>query len=285
MSASKPTIRELIHSRSEAMTPSDQKISRALLANYPVAGLATVAELSAAARVSAPSVVRFVKRLGLAGHAELQSRIQAEIEGRLEAGSEPRPVAATEHLPTYAARHARFVANDIDETLRRLQPQELDGAVALLADQRLRIRVVGDAANAHHVAAFHRHLFALRPDCELLESDPLSRTDALMRIGKRDVIVAFDVRTATDTTEAFCRLASERGAQLIVVTDRLGGALSELARFVFVAEAGISSMLPVMCLSELLLLGARRDIGEPATDRLRQFEAQGALALGAGGGE
>ena len=272
------TVRQLIHDHGPAMTPSDQKIARALLANYPLAGLATVAELSDAAKVSPPSVVRFVKRLGLSGHAAFQQRIQAEIEGTLteRASLQPaRSVAA--HLPEYATRYADALTHEIDATLQRVQPIELAGAVRLLADSRLRVLVLGDACNAHFVTAFHRRLFAMRPGCQSLDPDPLLRTDALMHVSKNDVIVAFDHGHAAETTEAFCRLARERGAQLILFTDVADSALSALARYVFATAAGTSSMVPTACLSEIVLLGAQTAIGKPAADRLRHLEAQGAI--------
>ncbi len=278
MTQPQKTVRELIHDHGPSMTPSDQKIARALLANYPVAGLGTVAELSEAANVSAPSVVRFVKRLGLTGHSQFQQRIQAEIEGSLVARAHARPVrSAAAHLPEYAAQYAGAMACGIDDTLERVQPAELAGAVRLLSDLRLRVLVLGDASNAHFVTAFHRRLFAMRPNCQSLDPDPLTRTDALMSVNKNDVVVAFDHDPAAETTEAFCRLAAERGAQLIVFSNAPDSASAALARYVFLSAGGTGSMVPTACLSEIVLLGTRIAIGKPAKDRLQQLEAQGAI--------
>ena len=55
------------------LSPSERKVARALLADYPVAGLETVAALAGSAGVSPPTVVRFVARLGFSGHGPIQA--------------------------------------------------------------------------------------------------------------------------------------------------------------------------------------------------------------------
>ncbi|MFB7758506.1 MurR/RpiR family transcriptional regulator, partial [Streptomyces sp. NPDC056121] len=49
------------------LSPAERKVARVLLANYPSAGFETVAVLAERAGVSAPTVIRFVGRLGYRG--------------------------------------------------------------------------------------------------------------------------------------------------------------------------------------------------------------------------
>ena len=46
------------------LSASERKVGRALLAAYPIAGLETVGQLATRAKVSGPTVMRFVSRLG-----------------------------------------------------------------------------------------------------------------------------------------------------------------------------------------------------------------------------
>ena len=72
-------IRDRLTDGSVQLTPSDLKVARALLADYPAAGLNTVAHLAAIAGVSGPTVVRFVSRLGFDGFSSFQRALLGEV--------------------------------------------------------------------------------------------------------------------------------------------------------------------------------------------------------------
>ena len=55
-----------------------------LLSNYPFAGLETVAQFAARAGVSAPSILRFIARLGFSAYADFQRRLKEELEAQLQ---------------------------------------------------------------------------------------------------------------------------------------------------------------------------------------------------------
>ena len=48
------------------LTASERKIANAILADYPFTGLQTIQELAERTGVSAPSITRFVSKVGLA---------------------------------------------------------------------------------------------------------------------------------------------------------------------------------------------------------------------------
>ena len=72
-------IRDRLTDGSVTLTRSDLKVARALLSNYPAAGLNTVAHLAQVAGVSGPTVVRFVARLGFEGYPDFQQALLAEV--------------------------------------------------------------------------------------------------------------------------------------------------------------------------------------------------------------
>eukprot|EP01036_Dinobryon_divergens_P012424 gene12424-16736_t len=63
-----------------SLTPTERRAAHVLLSNYPFAGLETVAQFAARAGVSAPSVLRFVARLGFGAYADFQKRLKDELE-------------------------------------------------------------------------------------------------------------------------------------------------------------------------------------------------------------
>lgn len=65
-------VSEQVRRALDSLSAGERKVGRALLANYPIAGLETVAELARRASVSSPTVIRFVGRLGFTGYPDFQ---------------------------------------------------------------------------------------------------------------------------------------------------------------------------------------------------------------------
>lgn len=55
------------------LSPAERKIARAMLADYPGAGLGSVQMLADRAGVSLPSVVRFARRMGYGGFVDFSA--------------------------------------------------------------------------------------------------------------------------------------------------------------------------------------------------------------------
>ena len=107
-----------------SLTAGERKVARALLADYPRAGLGSAADLAGAAGVSAPTVVRFARSLGFAGYSDLSVALVGELGERT---SSP----ATK----FAARRSsgdvlRTVIGQI-EKLGDIPAAEIDAAVGL----------------------------------------------------------------------------------------------------------------------------------------------------------
>src|SRR6202007_2690510 len=73
------TVADLARQQMDRLRPSERKVARTLLADYPSAGLNTVAELAQRAAVSAPTVVRCAQALGFDGFPALQAALRAEL--------------------------------------------------------------------------------------------------------------------------------------------------------------------------------------------------------------
>ena len=69
------TVAERLQLLRDELTPAERRVVRALMADYPVAGLGPVAKLAAAAGVSAPTVVRLVTKLSFEGYADFQQSL------------------------------------------------------------------------------------------------------------------------------------------------------------------------------------------------------------------
>ena len=129
-----------------------------------------------------------------------------------------------------------------------------------------------------HAAAYylHFHLHQLRPRVTLLETGIQFPADALVDLGRRDVVVVFDYRRYHAATHAFATAAAANGASIVLFTD---GWLSPVAR---VADAvlpiGIESASPcdsltaVIAMIDALLAGLVRELGPSVPERMKQIE-------------
>lgn len=272
--ARQTTTIDLIKASWASMTATDRKVGRVLLSHYPVAGLQTLAELSEQAHISAPSVIRCVKKLGFDGYTEYQKAVHAEIGEMLAEQAPMESVPDNWHLPERVRRQYAELGRAVERTFSLLQEGELVGAARLLANHSQRVSVVGGIVSASLAEVLHRRLMTMRPNCELLSSDPLKRSERLIDMSKRDVIVVFDVAPYDSDLAAFARLANERGAQVVVFTDTDLSSITGIARFVFVSAAGAQGFaenISAVCLIEVLLAEIQRVIGEPADERLRKL--------------
>ncbi|HET8726868.1 MAG TPA: RpiR family transcriptional regulator, partial [Alphaproteobacteria bacterium] len=84
MSNDSITIAEQIRKRLHQFTNTERKAAHVLLATYPLAGLEPVAEFAVRAGVSAPTILRFVARLGIGSYPEFQRLLRDELEARLK---------------------------------------------------------------------------------------------------------------------------------------------------------------------------------------------------------
>ncbi len=249
-----------------SLTAGERKVARALLADYPRAGLGSAADLAGAAGVSAPTVVRFARSLGFAGYSDLSVALVGELGERT---SSP----ATK----FAARRSsgdvlRTVIGQI-EKLGDIPAAEIDAAVGLLADPKARIACFGGRFSGYLAGYLGLHLEQMRPGVRTLTTVSASeQIDA----GRRDVFVVYDFRRYQTSTIAHAERLAETGARIICITDPW---LSPIARFSTVvlptsieSSSPFDTAAPGFVLTELLIGAVLERIGEPALDRMQRWD-------------
>ncbi len=140
-----PTVRDrLLHGGLE-LTKSEVKVARELLANYPAAGLSTISRLAGLAGVSDPTVLRFASRLGYDGFGNLQEALLAEVEAQMRSpltlGTGPAH-ASNRPANVYESFFAATAAN-LEAARKETPPEDLDAAVALIANPKVRVLCLG----------------------------------------------------------------------------------------------------------------------------------------------
>jgi DNA-binding MurR/RpiR family transcriptional regulator len=270
------SVASLVRGALENFSPSERKVARTFLANYPVAGLETVAELAARSNVSPPTVVRFVSRLGFSGHSAFQKALMREVhENRgspLQQYDKARSVGSDEFLGHMSHGFTTQMAGSFDE----LPQTEFDTAIGLLCDDRKRIHLVGGRFS--HVLAEYLalHLELLRKDVSQIPNDESSRLSIVASSSKSDVLVAFDYRRYDPDTVRFVQLMSARSSTVILMTDAWLSPAADVSTVVLPtrveAPSPFDSLVSSMAVVESLVAAVTDRYGEQGRRRLETIE-------------
>ena len=265
-------VAELISDRIDAMPAGERRAAQALIANYPVIGLKTVAEFSQAAGVSSPTILRFVARLGFQNYPEFQAALQDELAAQLQSPASRAGLSQPSRKGRTPATVEATLEN-IRETFRHVSEKQIADIVALLAQPNADVFLIGGRFTdpvARYMAA---HLTIIRPRVLHLVGQESNWRDRLIDMGKRDVVVIFDIRRYQESLLRFAEKAHQRGVHIVLVTDQW---LSPIARFARHVIAGRTAVPSPWDSSAALFVVAEMLIGELT----RRLESESARRIG-----
>ncbi|MDQ0394464.1 MurR/RpiR family transcriptional regulator [Labrys monachus] len=213
-------LRDEIQSMSETLTPAERKLAAVLLSDYPFAGLDTIQSLARRTDVSAPSIARFVQKLGCNGYQEFQRRLIGELkDGRRSPVDLRQPSGPVEDgfLRHFLARTAGTLRAATDVVTEA----QFERISALLGDEKRSIYIIGGRISDPIAQHFLRHLRQVRRNVFHLPPDPEAWPEYLLRMRPRDLLVMVDFRRYQRMLDELAKTASqERGVGIILVTDR-----------------------------------------------------------------
>ena len=269
-------ISELTRDRMGSVTPAERRVARALLAAYPVAGLESLSQLAAQAGVAAPTVLRFVRKLGFDGFPDFQKVLREEVQARMTSPLSLYPTQARSAKGEILGESLRTFKRALDKTFHSIPASEFQAVVRLLSDERRRVFLTGGRFSQLLAHYLYGQLKMLRPGCVLVGATFDPRTQMLVDIGRGDVVCVFDFRRYQEDTVAFGRAAAARGATMIVITDPWLSPVAEVADHVLTAypdtPSPFDSMLGGFALTEAVLAGVVARLGERGRRRVEAVE-------------
>jgi DNA-binding MurR/RpiR family transcriptional regulator len=265
-------VAERISQRMDALPAGERRAAQALVASYPVIGLKTVAEFAQAAGVSSPTILRFVSRLGFQNYADFQAALQDELAAQLQSPASRAGLKAgmKSGHQGQAPDAVEATLDNIRETFSHLSTRQIADIVGLLAQPKTAIFLVGGRFTdpvARYMAA---HLTIIRAGVRHLDGQEGNWRDRLVDMGKRDVLLIFDIRRYQDSLLRFAETAHQRGVQIVLFTDQW---LSPIARFARHVVAGRTAVPSPWDSSAALFVVAEALIGE-LTHRLEAESAR-----------
>lgn len=230
-------LEEIIHDKMAALTASERKGATALLADYPFAGLATVAELADRASVSVQSILRLTTKLGFGGYGEFQRALIGEIKEGYRSPitlRETRGTTAQEKPFLRELTDASVKA--VNETIAALSEQEFETVCGLIADRRRTVSLAGGRMSYTLADYLFRHLRQIRGRTYRIPENHEDWPEYLMRLGRRDVVLLFDYRRYQPDLEMFARRAArDQNACIVLFTDKWLSPISKHATHILPA--------------------------------------------------
>lgn len=268
------------------LTPQERRAADHLAEHYPVAGFAPMARFARSAGASSQTVLRLLAKLGFSNWRALQDRLRGEL-----AGERASPLGRwTAYRATAEADGDRLeafgahLAENVATTFQNLDRAEFEAAAKRLADPRRRVLVVGGRFSQALARLLVRHLEIVRGEVEEIGSLSSTWPDRLIDVGRRTVIVAYDVRRYQPDVVRLCAFAAERGAAVILLTDSRDAPAAAHARSTLVAatdSAGAwDSFTSLLAVTEALVARVTELASHETAERLGRLEHIRAKVLG-----
>ena len=175
-----------------AFSPTERKVARVLLQQYPLSGLETVAQLAQKAAVSGPTVLRLVAKLGFDGYSAFQQALRTELDAQLQSPLLRREPNLGLHGHEFLHSFADNIQKLLAQTARQLLPEDFDAAVTG-ANVIIMLRLQKERMEAGEVADEADYFERFGLDATRLAR--ASRDAVVMHPGpmNRDIEIASDV--------------------------------------------------------------------------------------------
>ena len=271
------TIAELFRSQLNLFSPAELKLVNYLLTNYPMSGLVSITQLSESCGVSAPTVMRTLKRIGHTSFTTFQKELKDELQQTL---SDP----ITKHDRWAADAPEEHVLNKVADTvttnlrhsLNQVDHEQFDAIVDLLADQTQALHIVGGRITSAFARYLNTHLEVIRENVHIFPEAVSLWPHHLLKIKEGDVIIMFDVRRYEQDLITVGRLLEARGAKIILFTDQWLSPVADYSAHTLPirieGKSGWDSGVVTLFFAEALVVALEEKLWTQTSKRMRELE-------------
>lgn len=269
-------IQDRIKIAADQLTPSERKLAAALLSDYPYAGLVSIQDLAEHAEVSAPSISRFVTKIGLSGYQEFQRGLISELkEGQRS------PLELHEGNRTI---HGGFLGDFIS---RATQQMAVSSAAItedqfaligdLLMDPKREIHILGGRVSDAIASVLSFHMRQMRKGVYHLPANIEAWPEYLLRMKQGDLLFVVDFRRYQPNLLRLSRSAHDRGARVVLMTDKWLSPIAKYAAEVLPVpiESGTlwDTYTPALAVIEALATKGAEDNFDQVQARIKSWDA------------
>lgn len=270
------TVADRIRGASGDMTPSEQKVARVLFSSAMVAGLGTVASLADRAKVSGPTVIRLTTKLGFNSYPEFQDALRHEMEERGRSALSFYAGGGKLRRADFLPKALQVFGRSMQRSFERMSPTEFNSVVTAICDVKRPLFLAGGRFTQLIAQILYLHLYQIRPGVRVIQEGLQPRKDQLLGVGPKSVLMVCDFRRYQADSVALARMAKQRGATVLLLTDPWESPIAEFADHVLIAEvtapSAFDSMVPAFALAEALIGAALISLERKAITRMRDLE-------------
>lgn len=269
------SVAELLRDSLAKASVTERRVAHALLADYPLLALGTLAEWAGIAHVSTPSILRFLTKLGFASYPDFQAILRGELALRLSSPLDKHP-KNVDSDSCQSLEFAKSVCDNINQTFNHLALSEIVAVTALICDQKRKLALVGGRFTDPLARYATAHLTILRTGVFGLLGQTDNWRDKLLDLGKGDILIIFDIRRYTPELLRLAQQAHERKMTIILVTDQWLSPIAKVASHILPARISVPSRwdsnAAIMTIIEMLLDAVTTKLGAKADQRIQQLE-------------
>ncbi len=269
-------VRNRIERIEPELTATERKLSAALIADYPFAGLDTIQQFATRTMTSPPTISRFVSKLGFNGYQDFQRQLIDEVKeskrSPIDLHRADRPLQGT-FLDDFTAR-AIALLTDAAAAMTDTQFERICG---LLQNEKHGVHIIGGRISDSLATYLSNHLRQIRGNIHKLPADPESWPEYLLRIKPRDIVFIVDFRRYQPSLLKLAERANEkRNARVVLMTDKWLSPISNYAHDIIATpiESGSvwDSYAAALVLIEAILTRITENNWDKVGKRIRQWD-------------
>jgi DNA-binding MurR/RpiR family transcriptional regulator len=212
------SLSDYIQERFEEFSRSQKDVARYIVDHLDEAAFLTAEELARRASTSSSTVVRFSQALGFEGYPELQQAAIEEYRNTIAASGAANGGAlfSFDHSELEGSLTADWT--NLEETARKLTPEQVDASVSALATAQ-RIVIVGVDQMAFFASYLRHTLSLLDIRAEIVASTGGESLQRLGRIDEETLVITLSAGRAHPLLLRAMKLALHRGARTLAISD------------------------------------------------------------------
>jgi DNA-binding MurR/RpiR family transcriptional regulator len=259
----------------------EARAARHLLANYPVAGLTTVADFAEQSGVSTATVLRLVKHLGFTVYADFQGALRRHLEQTLQSPLIRFAALESDGSATGSTFLERFLGS-VESQARAMRDnagaldEEFNRIVSLFCDRKHDVHVLGGRYSSNVAIYFADLLASVRGKVHVISGQTQKWPQHLLDMSRSSILFVIDVRRYQQDVIEFVQAANQRGATIVLLTDQWQSPAAQLADHVLTVPVDSPSVFdvlaPGMVMAEALVGAIAGRLGAVGRDRMALLE-------------
>ncbi|MEM8789245.1 MAG: MurR/RpiR family transcriptional regulator [Pseudomonadota bacterium] len=268
------TIKSKLDARLNDFSASERRIALVVAERYPVSALGGIEDLARQAKVSPPTVTRFVRHLGYARFADFQRDVRQEVQ---EAEASPLALMRRHRETPPETGLLSDIANSIGALQSDATVNALELAARMITGTKGRVFAMGGRWTSVVAQYLTFQLGTMREEVHaLLPTASGVATDRLVDLARRDVVIFFDVRRYQPDLYAVAEIVRQHKVRIILFTDVELSPICELAEVTIPAPVATASPLdtlaPTVAVVDKLLGLLVKTYGDAASQRIHCLE-------------